>query len=311
MKLKIFKILILFMFVFVNYSLADESTTDTPLLVNYQGKIIRNDGTSYDGTYNIIFKIYDSATEGAVVWGAKYNVNVSNGHFNILLGSEGLVYTEVPSPPLDEVFKYPERFIEITVVDGTVAKKIEPRQQIMSAPYALSAKYVVKNGVKPESIEDGTIPIGKIDTDTRILLDETLENVDMAIEVTGGLMIFPIEKEKDVGEFIITSTGEPITFIVQGNSYWSYSPPIINNCNDISSIGSDSNIKIIDKFNGTTKVLKPHQIYMPEPGEHVYTVRVEATSEIFKGSKFMASGCYTNIATGIKLTGGRLIVFRH
>ena len=41
-----------------------------PELINYQGKVLKADGSAYlVGEYKLSFSIYDSTTGGTVVWG--------------------------------------------------------------------------------------------------------------------------------------------------------------------------------------------------------------------------------------------------
>jgi len=64
---------------------------DIPKLINYQGMLTESDGTTpvADGTYNLGFKIYGSESGTDSLWREYHsNVEVTNGLFNVILGSQ-------------------------------------------------------------------------------------------------------------------------------------------------------------------------------------------------------------------------------
>jgi hypothetical protein len=59
-----------------------------PHLINYQGMLTDNSGTPLNGSYNIIFKIYNDPSAGTKKWEEiQPSVSVTNGLFNVILGS--------------------------------------------------------------------------------------------------------------------------------------------------------------------------------------------------------------------------------
>ncbi len=130
-----------------------------PDLVNYQGKLTDNNGYPLDGTYGIVFKIYDVVTGGTEIWTQTINpVTVTHGHFNVIL-SNGIT----------NAFSGDTRYIGLTV-PAISATEISPRQQILSTPFAIRADYAssagvtADNSVTSEKIENGEVKAEDIGT---------------------------------------------------------------------------------------------------------------------------------------------------
>jgi microcystin-dependent protein len=117
-----------------------------PALINYQGRLLDAAGLPLpNGNYKLEFNIFDSASGGAKVWGPFLyddlsgnghgaKAVVANGRFNVILGPFD---TNGPSRPITNAFAGNNRFVEIKVNDGS---PILPRQQFLSAPYALQSQ---------------------------------------------------------------------------------------------------------------------------------------------------------------------------
>jgi hypothetical protein len=105
-----------------------------PSLVNYQGTLVNSDNSPLaNGSHPVQFRIYDAITGGQLVWGPQSNmVPVYNGQFNVLLGP-----TDGASRSLADAFKGANRYLELQVSNSL---PIAPRQQILSAPFALNAQ---------------------------------------------------------------------------------------------------------------------------------------------------------------------------
>jgi microcystin-dependent protein len=114
-----------------------------PAFINYQGRLLDAAGQPLaNDTYTLEFNIYDSANDGAKVWGPFLyddggaighgpKAVVANGRFNVILGTH-----DTANRPLTNAFTAENRFVEIKVNGGD---PILPRQQFLSAPYALEA----------------------------------------------------------------------------------------------------------------------------------------------------------------------------
>ena len=117
-----------------------------PQLVSYQGRLADVDGQAPPtGDYALSFSIYDdpvaapcSFTEGTDcarrVWGPQVfdGVPVVKGFFSVILGPH-----DTNGDPILRGFTSANRYLEVTVEDG---EPVLPRQQVLSAPYALVAQ---------------------------------------------------------------------------------------------------------------------------------------------------------------------------
>ncbi|KPK98838.1 MAG: hypothetical protein AMJ90_09785, partial [candidate division Zixibacteria bacterium SM23_73_2] len=81
---------------------------DVPQMINYQGKITKPSGALIDTTVEMIFTIYDAATDGGIFWADTQSaVVVEKGVFSVLLGSV--------NPIPDSVFTGDVRYMGVKV----------------------------------------------------------------------------------------------------------------------------------------------------------------------------------------------------
>jgi len=117
------------------FLLSTTANAGVPHLINYQGKLTKTDGTAYAvGEYKISISIYDHPTGGALVWGPQVfnSTPLVYGHFNIILGP-----TDTTSRDIVSAFASENAYLEIKVNNDP---PITPRQQILSAPYAVNSE---------------------------------------------------------------------------------------------------------------------------------------------------------------------------
>jgi len=139
-----------------------------PALMNYQGRLTDENGAPLpDGIYRLAFRLYTNAVPPAntasdpVIWGRQYDVNLIEGGFNVILGATGAgpVAEAAAVNDLGFAFNSPNRFLELRIVrDGSgaeVNRTILPRQQLLSAPYAVRADTAY-------AIVDGAVSEGKL-----------------------------------------------------------------------------------------------------------------------------------------------------
>lgn len=130
-------------FVFLSFAvvlvlpLAAVPQSAVPMLINYQGEL-RSPTTGEpvpDGSYDMIFKVFDVQSGGAALWQGTHStangnpVQVTNGIFSVILGS-GTGNTLDTS-----VFDEPNRWLEIRVK----AETLSPRHRITSAAYSMAS----------------------------------------------------------------------------------------------------------------------------------------------------------------------------
>ena len=118
-----------------------------PPFMNYQGRLTGNDGSPIpDGTYDMIFAIYDSFEGGTELWNSgTMPVNVEDGLFTVQLGILG-----------SSLFTFgPEKYLGIKVGGDP---EMTPRTPFLMVPYAAySAEAETAISVKTGSIYDVAI----------------------------------------------------------------------------------------------------------------------------------------------------------
>lgn len=130
-----------------------------PLNISYQGRVsdaggnLIGDPTPVNRV--ITFRIWNHATDAAAgnrLYSEQQTVTIAKGEFSVLIGLGTAVSGEA-KPALDTVFTGLDRFLGITVDDGTttVDPEISPRQQLVSAPFAFRAK--VAEAVLGQSVD--------------------------------------------------------------------------------------------------------------------------------------------------------------
>jgi len=113
-------------------------------VISYQGHLTDDQDQPIDGLVKLDFSIYP--TIGDAVWSETHiDVPVTNGLFNVLLGAN--------TPLSASHFSDPERFLEVTVNDGTPL----PKQRLASVPYAFQADVAPWDGISgmPPGFADG------------------------------------------------------------------------------------------------------------------------------------------------------------
>lgn len=116
-----------------------------PSLINYQGILTDAQGRPLSSggmsLHRLEFNIYADKAGAEHIWGPQVfpAVAVANGYFNVILGPS---ITDTDGRPLgagpliSSAFSGGTRFIGIKIDDGD---EVAPRQQILSAPYAVMA----------------------------------------------------------------------------------------------------------------------------------------------------------------------------
>ncbi len=100
-----------------------------PQQVNYQGFLSDQNGNPLNEQHNIVFKIYNSQTGGSAIWSETHTVNIENGLYSVLLGSQDTLS--------ETTFNGTAKFLGIKV---DADPEMTPRQKIVSVGYAIKAK---------------------------------------------------------------------------------------------------------------------------------------------------------------------------
>ncbi len=96
-----------------------------PQTINYQGYLTDSSGNPLDGTYDLVFHLYDEELAGVAEWGPETHndVEVRAGLFQVALGATVILY------PND----FDEALYLAVQVDGV---DVTPRQPLRAVPYA-------------------------------------------------------------------------------------------------------------------------------------------------------------------------------
>ena len=108
---------------------------NVPALINYQGQLVDGTGTPLpNGNYALTFRVYSADPGGNLLWGPQVlpSVALVGGRFNVVLGP-----TDAGGQAVSTAFSNAVTYLEIQVGANT---PISPRQQVLSAPYALQAE---------------------------------------------------------------------------------------------------------------------------------------------------------------------------
>ena len=153
MKRKV-TIFLIFMFVFCAAAFSQSITT--------QG--VLRDGTGHsvaDGTYTITFRIYDNETGGAPVWETTESVDVTNGIYNVILGST--------DDPLDMLNSDGSYWLGVEIgSDG----EMTPLLKLSLSPYEF-AKMSGDENVFPSA---GNVGVGTTDPQAKLQITGTNNN---------------------------------------------------------------------------------------------------------------------------------------
>src|SRR5438128_1074077 len=95
-----------------------------PHQINYQGYLTAPGGAPVNGTVSMVLKVYNASTGGAALYTETQSVTVTNGVFNLLIGS----ITPLPLP-----FDVPY-YLGITI---GADEEMEPRQPVVASAYAI------------------------------------------------------------------------------------------------------------------------------------------------------------------------------
>ncbi|MGH8004725.1 MAG: hypothetical protein ACRECJ_08385, partial [Limisphaerales bacterium] len=106
-------------------ALATVSYAAVPKLINFQGILKDGSGNPVaDGSYAVIFTVYDAPAGGAVLWAETTSVSTTDGLFTVLFGAV--------NPVPDSAFNEANRYLGIKVASDP---EMTPRQQLTSVGY--------------------------------------------------------------------------------------------------------------------------------------------------------------------------------
>ncbi|MCI0732060.1 MAG: hypothetical protein L0332_35790 [Chloroflexi bacterium] len=131
--------------------LVSPATTSTNTIA-YQGRLEDTNGNPLAGTYEMTFRLYDEASGGNPLWTEQWSgsnaVEVSDGLFNVLLGS----LTPIPPAVFND-----NSTLWLGLKVGTDSEMM-PRVQLGSVPYTFHAESIASGAVESRdlNLDNGT-----------------------------------------------------------------------------------------------------------------------------------------------------------
>jgi len=162
--------------------LSSLSLAGIPKMINYQGMLTQSDGKTpvTNGNYTILFSIYNISSGGSSLWSHTYNVAVTNGLFNAILGDSGAPI----NLPFDTTY-----WLGLKV--GADAE-LSPRIRLTSVGYAYRAQKADTANVVVSAPTGG----GWTDAGTKVYLTTSSDSVGIGtntpknkLDVEGGAVI--------------------------------------------------------------------------------------------------------------------------
>ncbi|MFZ1754032.1 MAG: hypothetical protein WAU10_09820 [Caldilineaceae bacterium] len=140
----------------------DTSATSTGTIA-YQGRLADSGGNPLTTTVNMTFRLYNASTGGSPLWSEDWTgpngVQVSDGLFNVMLGS-------LTAIPQSVISGNPTLFLGITA--GT-DDEMAPRVQLGSVPFAVQALTVPNGSVTTSKLADKSVTQAKLGTDVSLV----------------------------------------------------------------------------------------------------------------------------------------------
>ncbi len=174
---------------------------NVPLAISYQAVLTDDAGGPLSPgaptNFNLIFRIFDNVEGGELLWAETQGVSVFEGSFSTLLGTGdtvGIGADEEPRPTLDTVFDGKDRYLEITIEDGSL-KTFTPRQRMVATPFAFRASIaeealkVVDGGIQTIQLLDRVVTapkLGAASVTAEKIASNAVGNVQIASNAVGS-----------------------------------------------------------------------------------------------------------------------------
>jgi len=181
------------------------SSTNT---VAYQGRLADATGNPVTATTPMVFRLYNAATSGVPLWEENWtgpnSVHVSDGLFNVMLGS----LTQIPQ---SVVTGNSNLWLGITV---NADNEMQPRVQLGTVPFAVQALTVPDGSISTAKIADGAVNRSKLSDNALV---RTVTDAQARIQY-GSLQINTSTCGNTIVNFPQSFTQTPIVVISQHES---------------------------------------------------------------------------------------------
>ena len=196
-----------------------------PHQINYQGKVTDASGVGLNGSYDMVFRLFDAATSGTELWSEPHSgVSVTKGLFNIVLGESNPI-----NLPFDAQY-----YLQIEV-EGEV---LTPRIPLKSVAYSYRAAIADTAGLVLWSNIQG-IPAGFADG---------VDDVDDADHTIGNEYNTGANFDDATNTLSITDGGGSVTATID-NEADDLSDNVISDLSDVSTTAPSSGEVL--KWNGS------------------------------------------------------------
>jgi hypothetical protein len=155
-----------------------------PQTLNYQGILTDVNGEAVsDGSYEIIFNLYDQASSGNDLWSEHQTVAVQDGVFSVILGIAN---------PIDVAFDRP-LWLAIRVNGGT---ELSPRIELTGSAYSFQALSVADGAVTNPKLSGGAVTENKLAE--KAVTNSKLDSASVTAEkIASGAVVKSINGLKD------------------------------------------------------------------------------------------------------------------
>ncbi len=158
-----------------------------PEMLPYQGTLVNGDGNPLGSTspknYDVIFRIYDAAANGTLLWAEQQTVTVDAGRYSVQLGLGGANGTE-PRPALVSVFRSAtasDRYVEVTVKSigpGGGDSTLIPRTRLLPGAFAMVSRHALSTDRVVNSGNASVITL----LDTKVGINTTNPTVELTVK---------------------------------------------------------------------------------------------------------------------------------
>ncbi len=167
------KLIVTLLLILLTGILPSGMTLAAPNALNYQGSLTDSGGSPVpDQVYNMVFRIYDAATGGTLLYEESQTVTTVNGTYNVLLGT-GTPTTGTFDPAL---FSADNRWLEVEVN----AEILTPRQPVTSVAFSLQAEEAAHAAAADDATTLAGQPASDYDQSTHVTDTSNPHNVTAA-----------------------------------------------------------------------------------------------------------------------------------
>jgi hypothetical protein len=215
-----------------------------PKLVNYQGKLMKSEGTLVtDGMYTITFALYNVETGGTPIWTEEQNnVSVKDGVFNVLLGASNVLD--------NNIFSSGSCYLGIKVGSD---QEMQPRFLITSVIYSLIAETVPANSIQTTHLQNNAVTT-----------DKMAGGAVTAVKIAAGEVVKDINGLKDN----VTLVGGDNINIEK----------VDNNLTISATTGGQTGIQSLNDLEGKVKIVGSSNVTVDTPTDSTVRIMVVDTS---------------------------------